>query len=89
MYRSIYSMEVIKWLATIGLNALVHILHVPVTENAASACYITAGAGKCRAASFPRRAKRPMTGQLKISTGIIKKEGNFTDEPSYQMAHLF
>jgi|BioPla2DNA2_1021312.scaffolds.fasta_scaffold433864_1 hypothetical protein len=51
--------------------------HVPGMENAANVFHITAEAGKCRGASFPRRAKELMTGQLKTSTGIIRKTGNF------------
>lgn len=56
-------MEVIKWLATIGLNALVHILHVPVTENAANVWLFTEEAGKFQVASFQQLEKARMTDQ--------------------------
>ena len=62
----------LKWLAVILSLAHVHILRVHVAENAVNVFHITAEAEKFRDASSPKPVKRLMTGQLKISTGIIK-----------------
>jgi hypothetical protein len=63
----------LKCLVTILLIALVHIPHVPIMANAVNALHITAEAGKRRDACFPNPVKELMTGQLRISTEIIKR----------------
>jgi hypothetical protein len=65
-------MEEMKWLATILLIALVHMLHVPVMENAVNALHITAEAGRYRGVSLPSPVKGHTIDPLRISITIIK-----------------
>lgn len=77
-------MEGLKWLVTTLSNALVHIVHVRVMANVANALHIIAKVEKFQDAFFPKLVKRLMTGQLRISTKIIRRIVKICCLPSIQ-----
>jgi len=73
MFMSFFILEGLKWPAIILSIALAHIHHVRAMVNAVNVLHITAEWGSTGMFSSPKPGKKLMTGQLKISTQIIKR----------------